>query len=442
MIKKASVLILILSTLIITYFIMPKNHIMIVWAYFFMLAGLYYAKWFKEAVLISAIISITIIIKFTNQYIYASIASCLFFLALVPIPYYFSLKMHKKEKALSKSNIYLKEKYADILIEHSHSLTLRHRHEESIDRIIQLYIIGREMSKNMTMEEHNNTVLRALGNRIGIVCIAMFEKVENGWSPVLLSKIHQKDDWIMHMKFSDEDFENMDYAIVPNPVFLSRDLNTVFWPLKIDDEFLGCIFIVCEKEYAERYLEEGEIFASQIALGAKRVKLFGEVRERSRIDGLTGLYLKRYFMERLQSEMQREKRYSGGFYILMLDIDHFKKINDKYGHLVGDKVLCAVARALVDCVRPGDLVGRYGGEEFIVFIPMASEEETFNIAEEIRKNIEKKKFKEEDTFNVTISIGISQYPKDGSSIESIINAADRALYRAKEEGRNRVIVYK
>jgi diguanylate cyclase (GGDEF)-like protein len=95
-------------------------------------------------------------------------------------------------------------------------------------------------------------------------------------------------------------------------------------------------------------------------------------------------------MERLHTEIQVAKRYKTDFYIMMLDIDFFKKVNDTYGHLAGDKVLSSIAKILSDSVRPGDIIGRYGGEEFIILLPMIAKKQVLEIAENIRKNIEKK----------------------------------------------------
>lgn len=442
MMKKILILILMALLLAVLYRFINAGQGITVWACFLALAGMYYARWFKEAVFICCLAGIYLTVKYMNYYPQVCVLTCILFVAIIPLPYYYLDKKKKTVHKLSERNLKMREKYTDILTVHSDSIEERQKYEESIERIMQLYIIGRDLTKSIYFDEYAQTLLRALSNRAGVESVNIFEMNKNGWQPLAFSKPYQKNDWLVYMQFNKTLRQENDYVITPNPVFCSRDLKTVFWPLKIENELLGGIIIVCEKEYAGRYVEEGAIFCPQIALGTKRVKLFQEISERSRNDGLTGLYLKRYFMERLQSEIQREKRYSGGFYILMLDIDHFKKVNDKYGHLAGDKVLCAVAKVIADCSRPGDLVGRYGGEEFIVFMPMATLYEARAVAQEINKAVESKIFHEnEEEFKVTISIGLSNYPNDGATIDTIVNAADKALYKAKQNGRNQFVIY-
>lgn len=413
-----------------------------VWALLLMAGGLYYGRWFKESAFICCIVALYFIIKYLNHHPFECIIMCMVVLAVVPIPYYFAQKITRDEAELSERNKKLREKYTDALAEHSYAHEERHKFEESMERIMQLYIIGRDLSRNIFIDDYGSTILRALTARTGVLSVNIFEMAKNMWNPMVFSKPYQKNDWMIYMKENPFLMEEDAYSIIPNPPFCSTDEAAIFWPLKLENELLGCIILVVEKEYADRYIEEGAIFGPQISLGTKRVKLFQEVSDRSRNDGLTGLYLKRYFMERLQSEIQREKRYSGGFYILMMDIDFFKNVNDKYGHLTGDKVLCAVAKILVDCSRPGDLVGRYGGEEFIIFMPMATKYEANAVADEINRSVQNKKFRVDDEqFNVTISIGLSNYPNDGSTIEQIVNTADKALYKAKQNGRNQVVLY-
>lgn len=155
-------------------------------------------------------------------------------------------------------------------------------------------------------------------------------------------------------------------------------------------------------------------------------------------DGLTGLYIHRYFQMQLEQEFQRARRYGRFFSLLMIDIDHFKKVNDNYGHQTGDAVLKEVAKILKYQTREIDMVARYGGEEMAVILPEASAEGALRAAEKIRATVERHTFS--GGLNLTVSIGAATATEKGpADKESLIKQADSALYRAKEEGRNRVV---
>jgi len=155
-------------------------------------------------------------------------------------------------------------------------------------------------------------------------------------------------------------------------------------------------------------------------------------------DGLTRLYLHRYFQQRLTNEISRSERYGYKFSLIMTDIDHFKRFNDTYGHQVGDQVLREVARLVQQNVREIDIVARYGGEEFIVICPEKSNEETIVPAERIRKAIESFQFMVNGVrAPITISLGISEFPTDSKDKKDLIECADIALYSSKQNGRNR-----
>jgi diguanylate cyclase (GGDEF)-like protein len=292
------------------------------------------------------------------------------------------------------------------------------------------------------MEDFISVVSRSISSMAGVNRVNILERRQGKWNDLFLSHPSEKDVWLEYIKKNSFLAKEEKSDEIKKTSFLSDCEESVFWPIKIQKEIAGCIIIVCEKGYAKKYAEEGLIFCPQISLSFERLRLMREVNEKSRTDGLTGLYLKRYFIERLLDEIRRERRYRSGFRIIMLDIDNFKLINDKYGHLTGDKVLIAVSKILVDYAKNGCMVGRYGGEEFIIFMPSSVEKEALALANGINKTVAAKKFKSGDkTFNVTISAGLSNYPGDGDSIDAVINAADIALYEAKRSGRNAVVAY-
>lgn len=177
--------------------------------------------------------------------------------------------------------------------------------------------------------------------------------------------------------------------------------------------------VVCEEEYHIRCIEEN-----------------------AKVDSLTGLHNRRWLEEMYTRELNRSNAGNLHLSAFMLDIDHFKKINDTYGHLVGDQVLIAVSKAILQCLRPTDMPVRYGGEEFTIFLPGTSIENAKVVGERLRATVESMKIPlldKKDFISVTISVGFTER-KDGDSVETIIKRADDALYNAKESGRNRVCV--
>lgn len=153
-------------------------------------------------------------------------------------------------------------------------------------------------------------------------------------------------------------------------------------------------------------------------------------------DELTGLFNRRYVMEALRSEQARSERTHEGFCILLFDLDHFKRVNDTYGHLAGDRVLQNFAKTVGGRLRAMDRLGRYGGEEFLLLMPRMSLSNALIGAERLRRSVEQAVFSEAGAdIRITVSIGVAPY-REGESIERLIGNADRALYLAKSSGRN------
>ncbi len=151
-------------------------------------------------------------------------------------------------------------------------------------------------------------------------------------------------------------------------------------------------------------------------------------------DGLTGVYNYRYFLEVMDKEVSRAKRYNLAFSLLMLDIDDFKECNDKNGHLFGNKLLREIASSSKATIRAADTIFRYGGDEFVVLLPMDTKEQAKRVAERLQDTINRKVL-------AKVSIGVSNFPEDGENKQILIERADLALYQAKSAGKNRICSY-
>jgi len=224
--------------------------------------------------------------------------------------------------------------------------------------------------------------------------------------------------------------------------FIKPDVDTSsfsdyeLFPLKINNESIGHLAV---KGLRSEDKDEFYILFNQLLLVLKRVQLYKEIEELSITDSLTGLYLRRYFQERLKEEIDRSGKFNLEFVFLMLDLDHFKSYNDRYGHLVGDVLLSSVARIVKDNLRQIDIVARYGGEEFSIILPNTDKQEAKFISLRLCQAVEKEHIRAYDEdLQITVSIGCSIFPQDAQEAQELIDKADQALYRAKETGRNRV----
>jgi diguanylate cyclase (GGDEF)-like protein len=184
-----------------------------------------------------------------------------------------------------------------------------------------------------------------------------------------------------------------------------------------------------------------EGIASQASVALQNVQHY----ELAMVDGLTKLFVRRYFDARLDEEFERTRRFETEFSVAMVDIDDFKQLNDTYGHEAGDIALAAVARALREEMRGIDTAARYGGEEFALVLPRTSLTEAYALAERIRGRIADLRIEapgRDEPLTVTASFGIAAHPDSGArSVAELLRLADRALYRAKQMGKDRVELY-
>ncbi len=180
-------------------------------------------------------------------------------------------------------------------------------------------------------------------------------------------------------------------------------------------------------------------FVKILKLCLERIRLYDKLQQLSIYDSLTKIYNRRHFMERFQEEFERAKKFNHDLSFLMIDIDHFKKINDSYGHLVGDAVLQEVARLIKANIRGIDLAARFGGEEFSVVLPETDKAGAIMLAERINREVSRRALAAfDEKISVSISIGLASFPQNSIHPDVLLETADKALYKAKVSGRNRV----
>jgi diguanylate cyclase (GGDEF)-like protein len=217
--------------------------------------------------------------------------------------------------------------------------------------------------------------------------------------------------------------------------------NLVLVPLTVEGGCQGVLVFEYDRRpgsrVERRMLSIVERFAGHTALSLRTALLLEQVRRVAAVDGLTAIPNRRTFEEELERETVRATRTGEPVSLIMIDIDHFKDLNDAHGHQVGDEVLRQVARVLTTASRDYDVVARYGGEEFAVIVPSCSREEAQASAARLLDAVRRS----ETAVPVTASLGVATFPDDATSSRRLVDRADQALYAAKRAGRDRVELY-
>ncbi len=230
---------------------------------------------------------------------------------------------------------------------------------------------------------------------------------------------------------------------------VSDDKKTLMLPLKSEGKEVGVIAAKStNEEISAKDIEYLTQLASQIATTINRANVYAEILKHATLDALTGFYNRRQLEERIKQEVSNAKRQKAPLCGIMTDIDFFKSVNDTYGHAVGDLVLKTIAKIIRGQLREYDIAGRYGGEEFSILLPFTKIEEAQMVAERLRKTIEDRSIdiskvnpdSEVKTLNITLSLGIYEM-KENDNDEDLLKKADKALYQAKNTGRNKVVIY-
>ena len=222
---------------------------------------------------------------------------------------------------------------------------------------------------------------------------------------------------------------------------VSLKLNSVVAVPLMGQQGLSGLIYIDSKTQALQALEKELAILTNIANVASLAIDNARLYRQATTDGLTGLYVRSFFMVRMEEECNRSARYGRTFSLLVMDIDHFKKFNDSYGHQTGDEVIKLVCQIVRRAIRAGlDVPGRYGGEELVLILPETSAEGAMVVAERIRSSVENTPLPgpKGESLRVTISVGVATFPGMGDNAHQLFERADQALYHSKQNGRNRV----
>jgi len=323
-----------------------------------------------------------------------------------------------------------------------------------------LYDGSKRMMKCVTLEENLNTFLDIINaithNDVSIIAITdetkeneMVIKSSRGLVDDVIGKRVENESlllWVVNYKqyldLRHYDAKKKIKPIIASNIKFPKLQRVIIYPLGFEDRVLGALMLGYKDEGPDDYEKRIiEILTNQACISISNATLFEQVQRMATTDGLTGVYNHRHFQEKFNEVLMRAERYNEKFSLILIDIDFFKKVNDTYGHQVGDIVLKKVAQTLQQVARKVDIVARYGGEEFAIICVNDDKRNAAKLAERIRKEIENLTIVfEGGKLKVTASLGVASFPEDGKDKVTIVESADKALYEAKHSGRNRVVI--
>ncbi|MBI4711317.1 MAG: GGDEF domain-containing protein [Candidatus Omnitrophica bacterium] len=364
--------------------------------------------------------------------------------------YHWELKRFQSRALESKENV--RKSLESFQAKYQTRLSSLRHLEVQVSSLMNLFEIARDFSECMDFNTLAEFLLKKLRSELSFEKMQIFlmPRATAEKEPVL-TKVYsmlpegvQEEERVLTDQ-EREDFEAMAYA----KIMVRREERWCF-PIMEGNE-ISSVFVI--HGIKEEDLARVEVLTAYLVLLIKKIKLYETVRELAIVDELTQVFVRHHFLERLEEELRRSIRFKLPLTVLMLDIDHFKRYNDDFGHLVGDATLKEVSELLKRSLRRVDLVGRYGGEEFIVAMPETQVSNAAEVAERIRSGIARHDFQVYNVrTKVTVSQGVTVFggeiasqaePVDVKALASeLIRQADEAMYRAKDEGRNRVCLYK
>ncbi|KEH94971.1 sensor domain-containing diguanylate cyclase [Clostridium botulinum] len=321
--------------------------------------------------------------------------------------------------------------------------------EKKLDAMINIVEISKYINVSLSNENLipmiNDMIIGILGATYSSIYIVEDEKLK-----IKATNIENLD----YDFYSDEEYKelfNGKYFIINSkkPLVkknvLKNDIHSLIGvPIYLREKFIGYIVVkhTLNNFFSHEHISFILTIANQIAIALENNSLYNKIRQIAIRDPLIGIYNRKHFFNIIEEKIKKDKA-SKRFAIVMMDIDDFKKVNDKYGHQVGDEVLKETGKIIVDNLNKEDIVARYGGEEIIMYVSnFSSKEDVYNIVNGIRKKISENIIKYEGMkVSITASFGIAYYMEDGKSLNSVISVADNRLYIAKKANKN-VVIYK
>ncbi len=328
--------------------------------------------------------------------------------------------------------------FNEAMIDSASALNSTLKFDEVLDRILNNLgkVIPHDVSNIMLVTENGDVkIVRAHGyDAKGLESLFQHGDLTVAETPYLLKMAMTSQPIVISDTHADQGWVNL-----PG---MERTRSFLGAPILVKEKVMGYLNVESFQphDYNKNQGRRLMAFANQAAIAIENARLFEKLEQMAVVDTLTGLYTRRQFFELGGKEIERARRYGSPLSLLMIDLDHFKQINDTYGHAVGDQILYEVCAVIASTLRKIDIPGRIGGEEFVVLLPETNQQNGLIVAERLRTAISKIKLTMENLVidDVTASFGLSTLVDSHKDLQALITSADIAMYAAKENGRNRV----
>lgn len=322
------------------------------------------------------------------------------------------------------------------------ALVLSHRNDTTVRLFTEILVSKLEL--DVLAKESLEQLLHYTNATAGTILVT-----EDGEIKIAASKGMKAPESIIHSEHVQSALQTEKRIIVESPKdIIIEGLMTNLYPQEVlidpvlfNGVLQGIIILANSIRFNDEAKSRIDMFRPCLALAFNNALTHERMQHIAALDPLTGAYNRRFGMARLLEEFNKSLRMTYPLGLIMFDIDHFKNVNDTYGHLVGDQVLKEVIRRTLTVIRKGDIVIRYGGEEFLIIMPAASKKHSYDVGERLRQMVEKTSIKVDNKeIQLTISVGVSSFPEPNiENVQELIKSADDALYSAKNSGRNKVV---
>ncbi len=369
--------------------------------------------------------------------------------AAILVPVFFRRAQRALSREFNRRQSTLLEQKAKVLRVHETVLKEKGECQDRLERLQNRFALVQVMATKLEAGEILQTLGHMWKKRPGVKgCLILRRQLNGNWGTSFTDGHFNVQDWVRVLASHPSLARSRNIRRYSAP---SRQLSLpgqpfgstcLLIPFTWDKDILALGLLEVDPVHLEESLDGYNIERKLVSIGLRRADLYDLMTERSRFDALTGAFLRRSLMERLEDGLRKSHRYNTPLFFALLDIDSFKSMNDRWGHLTGDKILVSLANGVRKLAHPGITLGRFGGDEFALIFEMDSSQEVVAWFERLRQFFsENPPWDRETVLPFTISVGVSAYLPERPPVSELMAQADHALYQAKRAGRDRVMFW-